>query len=278
VTAELLTTFGLGARIDAHAGAVDGQTLCDSLTQHAVVVLARVEMDEEVLVAIARLFGEPEAVNPVEHRSRHNPFVRIQSNVDGLGLNQAGEYWHSDGPWSETPSAATVLLCAEAPSQGGETLFVDMRAAYDALPSDLRDWVADRRGSFPCREIYARELEAAGLRDPEKLQQLRDLEHPLVRVHPRSGRRALYLNEQWLHSIRGLSPKESEAKLKVLYEFSTSGMFTYTHRWSVGDLLVWDNVSVMHKARPTPSAARKVMLRVTIAGSAPEAATSGISR
>src|SRR4029453_15950131 len=97
-----LTDFGLGAALDR----LGNGNLLAALTRHAVLLIPRVDVNEELLAATARALGPPEMVHPPAYRSRGNPYVRVQSNVEGLGVNHAGEYWHSDGPWSPHPPAA----------------------------------------------------------------------------------------------------------------------------------------------------------------------------
>jgi len=181
-------------------------------------------------------------------------------------VSGGGEYWHSDGPWSQPPSAVTILLCFESSFGSGQTLFVDMRAVFDGLPEHFQRDLAQCMGSYPCRAIYERELGYLGIADQEKLSELRDLTHPIVRPHPVTGRKALYLNEKWLESIEGMSPDESQHLLTELYNISSTNDSLYSHHWRTGDLLVWDNASMMHKALPTESGAVKTTHRVTIAG------------
>jgi taurine dioxygenase len=158
-----------------------------------------------------------------------------------------------------------LLLCFEAPARGGQTLFVDMRRALLSLQEADRIAITGRFGIYPCREIYLRELEAMGLEDHERVLRLKELRHPLVRRHPETGEPALYLNEKWLTSIDGVPIEQGSALLGRLYNTATGASVTYAHNWNVGDLLIWDNASTMHKALPTEQGA-KTTHRITIAG------------
>jgi taurine dioxygenase len=236
------------------------------LDEHGLLIISSFPLDKDTFSAFAGEFGAPETVAPPTFSLAGYPHIRVQSNLPGVGVKGGGEYWHSDGPWSKSPSAATLLLCQAAPDEGGETLFVDMRGAFDAAPETLRARLLGLKGRYPCRAIYQRELTLMGLEDPEKLAALSDLTHPLVRLHPRNHRKALYLNEKWLEGVEGLPAGESEALLGSLLALATASERIYAHRWSAGDLLVWDNASMMHKALPPAERATKTTYRITIGG------------
>jgi taurine dioxygenase len=215
------------------------------LHEHGLVVLEDSHLHDDAFVALARTLGEPARIG--SFRSPGSAYVRVQSSVRGLGAVSTGEYWHADGPLEDPPAKATLLLCDEAPGATGATLFVDMRAAFERLPRELAARVATLRGRYPCRG------------QPK-------LSHPLVRTHPVTGRRALYLNERWLRGVAGCGLEESRAILAALYAVATDPDFVYEHRWRTGDLLAWDNAIAMHKAMPVAYGARKVSRRITLRG------------
>jgi taurine dioxygenase len=232
------------------------------LRQQGVLHIANSGLDDERLVSFAHELGVPDEVYPSGYRAPDTRYVRLQSNVQGLGVNDAGVYWHSDGPWRQGPCAVTLLLCVEAPLAGGETLFTDMRAARDRLTSGVRQQVDWLDGWFPCRAIY----NERGGNDAATLSTLRDHTQPLVREHAFTGARALNLNEEWLRGVVGLSWEDAVHLLDHLYAVATSPTAIYRHYWSPGDLLIWDNASVMHKGLPT-AAGRKITKRVMVAPS-----------
>lgn len=242
--------------------------LLPALDEHGLLMVSAFPVDMDAFLAFSAAFGAAETVAPATFGLDGYSQIRVQSNVPGIGVNGGGEYWHSDGPWSETPSATTLLLCETAPERGGETLFVDMRRAIDDAPQELQAKLLGLKGLYPCRAIYQRELELMGLQDPEKLSGLSDLTHPIVRLHPRTGRRALYLNEKWMEGVEGLSAAESESLLTSLLAFATQPERIHSHHWHAGDLLVWDNVSIMHKALPPADGTAKTTYRITISGKA----------
>jgi|SRR5215470_5846052 len=263
---DTLTDFGLGLHWDVRhqPEALTDIGLRPLLHTHGLLLITGGTLDDIALVEIARTFGAPNIAEPTPFQSPATPFVRVQSNVPGIGDQSAGAYWHTDGAWSDPPTAVTLLFCEEAPQTGGETLFVDMRAVYDALPPALQDRIAGLRCHYPCREVYAEDLKKAGLSDPDRLAELRDLQHPLVRIHPTRNRRALCLHERLLRGVVGLDAQGSDALLSQLWAAATDGRYQYRHTWSEHDLLIWDNYSVIHKALSPGTGARKITRRVTV--------------
>jgi taurine dioxygenase len=261
---KTMTDFGLGLRWGFEMRPIETIDLRQLLDTHGLLLISGAELDDLALVEIAKTFGPPNIAEPKPFQSPATPYVRVQSNVPGVGDQSAGAYWHVDGAWSDPPTAVTVLLCEEAPRSGGETLFVDMRAIYDALPETLRDRIDGLRCNYPCREVYAEDLAKAGLSDPERLAELQDLQHPLVRTHPRADRRALCLHERLQRGVIGLDEPSSDALLSELWAAATDGQHEYRHTWTQHDLLIWDNYSVMHKALPPAEGTRKITRRVTV--------------
>ncbi|MYV66558.1 hypothetical protein GT043_11535, partial [Streptomyces sp. SID2131] len=268
-----LAGSGPGLRVDDPATAPPG-ALRALLWEHGVLHLPRFPRDPEALTTLARSFGEPQTVFPAGHRVPGQPHVRLQSNVRGLGANAGGQYWHADGSFVPDTPLVTVLTCDEAPDAGGETLFADLRAGYDALPGALRAEVDGLDGGFPCRRIAEQDMRRATamrtvvLSEAErnrKLAELTDFVRPLVAAHHTTGRRALVLNEYWLRDVPGRTPEEGRRLLDLLYGEVTRPDRVYRHRWSVGDVLLWDNASVLHKALPAAPGRRKITRRITAA-------------
>ncbi|WP_051731892.1 TauD/TfdA dioxygenase family protein [Kitasatospora phosalacinea] len=265
-----LTGFGLAAALeltpDADRDPATADLVRRALDDHGVLVLRGLHLDNARYRDFAGAFGTREAVFPAAHRDPGWPEIRLQSNVAGEGVAAGGEYWHADGPLTEVPTALTFLLCERAPADGGETLFADMRRALDLLDPADRERAGGALGRYPCREIAVREMRDAGVPPEEqaaKLAELRDLTHPVVRTHPRTGRPALYLNQQWMTAVVG---EPDDALLQRLYAAATAPGNVYRHRWRPGDLLLWDNAAVMHRALPPGPGSLKTTRRITIAG------------
>lgn len=268
--AQALTGFGLAAVLplapDADRNPGTADRVRRELDTHGVLVLRGLELDNARYRDFAGAFGTREAVFPAAHRDPGWPEIRLQSNVAGEGVAAGGEYWHADGPLTEVPTALTFLWCERAPAAGGETLFADMRRALDRLAPADRERAGSARGRYPCREIALREMRDAGVPQDEqdaKLAELRDLTHPVVRRHPRTGRAALYLNQQWMTGVLG---EDDGALLDRLYAAATHPENVYRHAWRPQDLLLWDNAAVMHRALPPTPGSHKTTRRITIAG------------
>ncbi|MEU2793351.1 TauD/TfdA family dioxygenase [Streptomyces sp. NPDC007100] len=269
-----LTPTGFGLRLGGRSARHNGPDLPDLLHHHGVLVLPGLAPTPGEFVAFAQQFGEPEHVFPEAHQVAGHAVLRLQSNVNGLGASAGGRYWHADGAFAERPTAVTALLCVEAPASGGDTLFADMRAALASLPDEVRAQAASHRGYYPAKEIARRDMQRARMMrtvvmsDEEqeaKLAELKNLHHPLVRRHPVTGEQALYLNEHWLAEVEGLPAADGKQLLSTLYGAATRESNVYRHTWTEGDILVWDNALVMHKALPTANGTRKVTYRCTIA-------------
>ena len=237
------------------------------LYKNKLLIFKNIKFEYPEFEIFSRQFGNLEVAYPVQYQPAGHPYIRIQSNVGKGGLDYGGLYWHTDGSWQKIPTKATLLLCIEAPKWGGETSFVDMCCAYKDLPNKVKQRIKKLKGFYPCKEIHIKEMEELGLQLSEaKEKELQDVFHPLVKVHPVTGEKALYLNQLWLKRIEGLPEKESKDLLDYLYEFSSQEFRIYAHTWEVGDLLVWDDFTIMHKGvRPSPEYP-KITWRITIQG------------
>jgi len=236
------------------------------LYEHKLLMF-NLELDYTAFDNFSRQIGEGEIAQPVGFSPEGHPCIRLQSNTGKSGMDYAGEYWHSDGPWNIPPSRATLLSCIEAPEAGGETLFIDMEYVYQELPDELRSRIEGLQGNYPCRQTYLEFMKKKNLPPREdKLKELADVTHPLVKEHPVTGKKSLFLNEEWLKSIVGLDKEESDRLLKDIYDFVLQDRFIVKYRWERNDLLIWDNNSLLHNGvRPDPRYP-KVTKRITIKG------------
>ena len=226
-----------------------------ALLEHHVVAIREQELDVNEVVAVSRCFGplEPHVLDRFHHPE--TPLVLVLSNrvdADGraLGLRDAGSFWHSDVSFKERPAKATLLYAIEAPDEGGDTLFCDMMAAYDALPEERkralegltavhdyanRDRVANRTGTRPRL-------------DTKNLSRVPPVRHPVVRSHPVTGRKALYVNPTYTVCIEGMPASKSDALLKEIFDHCLEDRFRMRYRWRPKDVVIWDNAAVMHAA------------------------------
>ncbi|MDE0059369.1 MAG: TauD/TfdA family dioxygenase [Defluviicoccus sp.] len=228
-------------------------------------------------VAFSRRFGD--LIVHVMHQFLlpGHPEILLISNrkhPDGtpMGFEDAGRYWHSDISYDERPALGSHLHAVEIPPEGGDTLFADMRHALKTLPDDLRRRIEGRRARHSYTRNHRKNETVAGGRpafSAEQRDKLRDVTHPMVRTVEDTGEEALFVNPGFTFAVEEMDEAESDALLAALFEHSTREAFLYTHRWRPGDLLCWDNRSVMHRATLYDPAATRHMHRTTIAGVRP---------
>jgi taurine dioxygenase len=205
-----------------------------------------------------------------------HPEVLVISNIiengQPTGLGDAGHFWHSDLSYKETPSLGSMLHAQELPAEGGDTLFANMHLAWDTLPAALRSAVRGLRAEHS----YLTQYEELRRRSPfrpalteAQIAEVKPVLHPVVRTHPETGRKALFVSEHFTTRIDGLPEDESRALLGELFAHSTRPEHVYRHRWQPHDLVFWDNRSLMHLAGGTPEHLRRKLYRTTIEGDAP---------
>lgn len=267
--------FGLGARV---TGVMPVESLTDgdvaairaAWLEHLVVVFPDMDMTIEQHIAFGRRFGELELHGDRGLRGDTYPEVFRVTNrvVDGKRSHTAhiGRKWHSDGAFTLRPSAGSLLHCRAIPEVGGNTLFTNMYMAYESLSPALRNVldtlsVVNDSSLAPEYKIMDPDHVARAIRDNPPVVQ------PMVRVHPETGRKALYLNELLTREIDGMTRQESAGLLNFLYAHSVKAEFVYRHVWRVNDVVLWDNRCGMHLAPADydPDALRD-MCRVTLAG------------
>ena len=196
----------------------------------------------------------------------------IRENGQPIGLGDAGHFWHSDLSYKERPSLGSLLHAQELPSEGGDTLFADQHAAYEALPSALKA----RIDKMQAEHSYLARYDELRARNPwrpaltqAQIDEVRPVIHPVVRTHPETGRKALFVSEHFTTHIVGIPEDESRDLLGQLFAHSTQPALQYRHAWQPGDMVFWDNRSVTHLAAGTPEHLRRKLYRTTIEGSVP---------
>jgi alpha-ketoglutarate-dependent 2,4-dichlorophenoxyacetate dioxygenase len=249
------------------------------IDRHAVLVLPDQRLDDETQLAFARNFGEIEAPRSAraETRQRLRPEISDISNLDEnhrlravddpRRFDQLGNrLWHTDGSFRRIPAALSMLYAHQVPTIGGETEFADLRAAWDALPietkSEVEGLVAMHDIAYSRSQIGFTELLFGERRALPPVPQR------LVRVHPGSGRKTLYLASHASHILDRPLP-EGRLLLRDLIEFATRREFVYRHIWRNGDLVIWDNRCTMHRGRPFDESQTRDLRRVTTRDLAP---------
>lgn len=253
-----------------------------ALDRYAVIVIRDQSLTARQLADFSRHFGTPQVNVRAEVNNDDVPEVGWISNVtrngQRLGSHDAGRYWHSDLCYLENPSKITVLNSLEVPERDGviygDTEFAGMAAAYDALPDETKRRLEGLKAANSYRFMWNRKAREFGVRkelnDNELAKYPPDAIHPVVRTHPSTGRKCLFVCDGYTHHVVGLPEEESRALLRQLFSHAARPEFRYRHKWRVGDVLMWDNCAVQHKARfDYAPPLRRVMQRCTIEGGAP---------
>jgi taurine dioxygenase len=249
----------LGQRIGAEILGVDVKTLDDAdfaqiyrawLDANVVVVPGQ-ELEIEDFLRYSRRFG---IVVPHPSKStRHPQYPEItelgvnkfdaDGKLDMAIYRRGAEGWHTDGAYDSEPFKATQLYAVAVPSRGGDTLFASMYAAYDALPPRLKERLDGRVGAF----TYGGRRKATALLNQED-RDWKPVFHPIIRIHPETGRKALYFDPGKILRIEGLEEQESDALIEALTGFMIQPDGQYRHRWRKGDIVIWDNRCSYHRA------------------------------
>ncbi len=247
--------------------------LIDAWNERLVLVLRGQQITDAELIAFSRNFGEldPPGPNPYgKPFHKEFPEINVISNVieDGVpigGLGDGEAVWHADMTYIETPPKAGILYALEIPPSGGNTYFADMYAAYDALSGELKDRIKDRVAIHDASRNSAGFLRK-GYAEVTDVRETPGARHPLVRVDPDSGRKALFLGRRCYSYVLGMAVAESEALLDRLWAHAGDMRFAMCHEWRVGDLLIWNNLSVLHRRDPFDPEDRRIMHRTQIKG------------
>jgi len=230
-----------------------------------VVFFPGQELTNETQLEFARRFGEPTVGHPVEKTLPENPNVQP---IDSL--KDRTNFWHTDVTFMSRPPMASLLRAVAIPETGGDTMWADTRAAYDALAGPFQRF-CERLVAVHFDPYYAALVEAGEGNewDGKKLERLLPAEHPVVRVHPETGRRNLFVNPQFTVGLRDFPGSQSAALLRVLYDHMTQPEFLVRYRWTPGTLAMWDNRTTMHFGIYDYGDARRVMHRVILRGDRP---------
>ena len=219
--------------------------------EHLVLVFPGQALDPHSMMKFSRYFGELDdyATQPFNRHPEINEVMVLtnkRTNGQPSKTYNAGQNWHTDLSYTLRPAKATAVYCIEKPSVGGDTMFANQYAAYETLSPKMQAFLDGLEGVHDASLI-----EGLDKRGPEVANEFRRLNplvvHPAVRVHPESGRKALYVNER-VRTFLGLSEAEGKPIVKFLCEHSVQPKFTYRHYWSVGDFVMWDNRCMVHLA------------------------------
>lgn len=264
-----VTGVNLAQLDDAGAKAV-----WDTFLTHQVVFYRHQTLTPDELLDLGKRFGEIVTPHAGLTKLSEQPDVMLVETKDGEGVGKYNTNWHSDVSFDEMPPAGSIIRAVKLPDVGGDTLFSSMYAAYDNLSTPLREMVEGLQAFHegvprfswslldPSHPSGREMLEKMKLENPGAV-------HPVVRTHPETGRKALYINRSFTTRILGLSEIESRNLLDLLCEHCEQSSFQVRWRWSEGDVGIWDNRCAIHAAAFDYGSGHRVMHRVTLKGDKP---------
>lgn len=252
------------------------EQILDCLHNNVVVIIRDQALTPAEQVAFTKRFGELEPhISPV-YQMKEQPEIMVLSNevVDGklVGNPDAGSEWHSDQSYTERPCAYTILQSVHVPATGGDTAFTNMMMAYDTLSPQLKAKVARLVGVHNFSRLKNPRIKPLERLSTEYYEQYAppDAHHPLVRTHPYTGRKALYLSPRSTIGVRDMPDAQAQPLLDQLFRHIDNPAFVYRHRWRQGDLMIWDNRIANHLATGGVSLpAIRRMHRTTVVGEVP---------
>ena len=260
----------LGADLSRPA---DIEAIRSAFLRHLLLVFPDQRIDEAQQVAFSRRFGDLQVHVLDQYRHPRHPEIYVLSNVGADGRTTGSHpdkgtlVWHSDLSFQKRPALATILYGIEVPQAGGDTLYADMYAAYDALDHETKKLLSSRTAVHDLDASRRRAGEPP--MTPKQREEAPPVEHPAVRTHPETRRKLLYISRHVSH-FAGMTRDESDDLLEHLMRHATEDRFVFRHKWRPRDVVMWDNRCTMHCATPyDPSAERRVIHRTGVKGDAP---------
>ncbi|MGA9722390.1 MAG: TauD/TfdA family dioxygenase [Candidatus Binatus sp.] len=264
----------LGAEVGGvHLGQLDDATFAEvraAFLEYQVLFFRDQEITRDQQKAFARRFGTLQ-IHPFEQPLKdegHPEFVVFQSDEKHPYVAEA---WHSDVTFMEQPSLGSVLRCVVAPAFGGDTMWASMHAAYEALSDKMQRMLSDLVAIHNMARVFSLVTyrnEQINDKDRDALRTM-STEHPVVRTHPETGRKGLFVNSHFTASIKGMKPAESDTLLTFLYRHIATPDFNCRFRWRANSVAMWDNRCTQHRAVADNRAAERRLERVTINGDKP---------
>ena len=240
----------------------------EALIERKVIYLRDQNITAAQQVAIGRMFGELE-VHPFSPGGEFPEIVVLDNHKDNPVLST--DVWHSDTTFRECPTKYSILRCVTMPKTGGDTLWADMCAVYEGLSEAMRRFLAPLQAVHDFKNFRA--LFTKSEKDQERLRRMEELypnpTHPVVRTHPVTGKKALFVNPQFTLAVKGLSEDESRSLLDMLFEQTHVPEYQFRLRWKPGTITFWDNRSTQHYAANDYYPNRRRMERVAVKGDKP---------
>ncbi|HYC45005.1 MAG TPA: TauD/TfdA family dioxygenase [Burkholderiales bacterium] len=263
----------VGVDVTAARFVDDFELLQARLHEHQLLAFRDQTLTPADLVAFTRRFGAPEP-HVLQHWSLPGfPEIYVLSNIveNGrqIGSTEEGLGWHTDLTYMPYPAGYTILYALEVPVAGGDTLFASLYRAYDTLAEDERKRLRPLTGRFHYEKYYNRRKNMPPLTDEQKAR-TPVVEHPLVRIHPFTGREGMYVNRSDCIGVIGMDDAEGVALVERMFEYTLDARFQYAHRWKRGDLVIWDNRGLLHRATPYDlERERRCVWRTSVRGEKP---------
>jgi taurine dioxygenase len=287
IAADIITVRKLHPALGAEVRGIDMRKPLDPKTfaqlhdiwmEHLVLVFPDQHITDAEHVTFTRFFGEPEIFHQKIIRSQRVPEIFRVSNVDENDVLMdpndpvaqqvaLAQFWHTDSSYRAVPCTAALLHGIEVSRTGGETQFTNLYLAYEALPERLKEKIEGRRARHNFGNMHTlRPLKP--LTEEEKAA-MPAIWQPMVRKHPVTGKKSLYISPIYNDEVEGMSVAEGKALIDELTAFAGQERFVYRHRWETDDVLMWDNRCTMHQVTPFDPRERRVMHRTTIVGTGP---------
>jgi taurine dioxygenase len=238
--------------------------LHDAWLEHKVLFFRDQELTRDEHVAYGRRWGSLEQHPFTPNEAEHPEIVVLESTPERF---YAAEQWHSDVTWRACPSLGSILRAIVVPPVGGDTCWSNMELAYEQLPEPIKEQIEGKQAVHSFVKVFGRRLSEEDRE--QKRQEFPDQLHPVVRTHPETGRRSLYVNAPFTMHIVDMDPGESERVLDVLYRQASVPQFQCRFRWAPGSVAQWDNRCTQHYAVPDFAGQHRRMERVTVEGDRP---------
>ncbi len=275
-TGSALGAEVLGLDLSGNIDDANLKRVIDIWHEREVIFFRNQRLSPEQHINFSRRLGDLEIHVRSECAKPGYPEIFVVSNIEengkAIGANDAGATWHSDSCCRSEPSRGSLLYAKQVPLRDGQplgdTLFSSMTAAYDALADDVKRRLQGLKCVNSIDSGYSR-VRRNLLTTDQKAKVAdhgKDVEHPVVRVHPCTGKKCLYVNESYTTRIVGMNDDQSAELLAMLTDHVTQPQFIYTHKWQAGDLLIWDNCSTQHKAIFDYAPLPRLMERTTLQG------------
>ena len=282
---ETIQVTPIGGSIGAEIAGVDlarplsnrqAQEVHDAFLEHSVVFFRDQRLDPEQQKRAARLFGEPVAIPFVKSLDGHPEIIDIVKEAEDAGKYNFGGNWHTDTTFLETPALGSLLYALEVPPRGGDTLFADLHAAYETLSPGMRALLDGLTAVHTGSRSYGSQSKFQGGKNQSVSMAIdanadgdRLVEHPVVRTHPETGRKGLFVNPNYTLRFKDMTEAESKPLLDFLYAQAIRDEFVCRFPWRAGSVAVWDNRCTMHRAVNDYDGHRRHVRRVTLQGDRP---------